>query len=159
MMGVRELSVFVRIIFFLLMACGSALAESESEPVSFVQIESLADLGRSLKSAAGKPALVRVKADWSVSSIELAKHFALKTLQDLLVDVILLELDVTEYTDDHREFLSQYDIFGPPHLLFFDESGIHIVGKDVAGYQTPEGLENGIRDALSISPCKSLDEQ
>ena len=153
------MSAFVRFVFILLITCGPALADPEPEATSFVQIESLADLDRYLKSENGGPTIVRVRADWNISSAELDKHFASETLQHLLADVVLLEIDVTDNTDDHREFLSKYGIFGVPHFLFFDKSGTHIVGKDLAGYHTAPGLEKHIRDALSIGKSPSPGER
>ena len=138
----------LRLACILLIAWGPALADPEPAAVSFVPIASLADLDRQLESAGGKPALVRVRADWNIGSAELDKHFATETLEDLLAGVLLLEMDVTDNTDDDREFQSRYGIFGPPHFLFFDKSGTHIVDKDLVGYQTATGLEKHIREAF-----------
>ena len=93
----------------------------------------------------GKPALLKVSSDWSISGGEMDKHFEAQGVQALLAGVVLLEIDVTEHTEDDQEFLSKYGVFGAPWILFFDENGERIVDRDIAGYLDANALAEHIR--------------
>ena len=142
------LSLVLRVACILAFTHTVASAEQDSEDAVFAQIESIAELGQVLQSSKGAPILLRVSADWDFSNSEMDKHFASESIKELLVDVLLLEIDITENTDQHREFLSTYEVYGAPHILFFDGNGEHIANKDIAGYQTEKGLAEHIRDVL-----------
>ncbi|MDP3187431.1 thioredoxin domain-containing protein, partial [Limnobacter sp.] len=70
-------------------------------------------------------------ADWCVS----CKEFELFTLtdanvKDKLKGVRLVQVDVTDSTADDRALLKQFNLFGPPAILFFpagETESIHTV--------------------------------
>lgn len=142
------LSLALRVACILVIAHVAVAAAQASEGAVFVQIDSIAELDHVLQSSEGTPILLRVSADWDFSNSEMDKHFASTSMKELLVDVVLLEIDITNNTDQHREFLSTYQVFGAPHIIFFDRNGEHIADKDIAGYQTEKGLAEQIRDVL-----------
>ena len=47
----------------------------------------------------------------------------------------LLQADVTANTDEHKELLKRFSLFGPPGIVFFDAGGAEIRGLRVIGYQ------------------------
>ena len=133
-----------------LLACATAVAASEPEAVSFVQITTVAELDRELQNLEGRPALLKVSSDWSISGGEMDKHFATATLRNLLQDVVLLAIDVTDHTEDDQEFLAHYDVVGTPWILLFDKNGEHLADKDIAGYENATGLAERIKDAFYL---------
>ena len=81
-------------------------------------------------------------ADWCTD----CKTMELTTFQDPSVIAAMsgtqaLQLDMTDYTDEHKALLKQFGIFGPPTILFFDAQGNEykqhrLVGAiDAAGFQ------------------------
>lgn len=132
----------------LLFICAPAFGEPAPKAVTFFPIESLAELDRTVKNTDCKPTLLRVRAAWDITDAAMDKNFTSASVQKLLAGVVLLEVDVTDNTAEHRELLAKYEVFGPPWILFFDQDGEHIVGKDIAGYQTPKRFEKHLRDAL-----------
>jgi thiol:disulfide interchange protein DsbD len=52
--------------------------------------------------------------------------------------MLLLQADVTAGSDDDRQLLKRFSLFGPPGIIFFDASGREIAGLRVIGYQPPE---------------------
>ena len=83
-------------------------------------------LSRALRLAAdaGLPALVDVYADWCVQCKVFERRvLAARPVQQKLASFTLIRLDVTAGTADQNRLLAQYQLFGPPSLLFFDASG------------------------------------
>ncbi|MBM3353512.1 MAG: thiol:disulfide interchange protein, partial [Betaproteobacteria bacterium] len=52
--------------------------------------------------------------------------------------MLLLKADVTANSDQHKELLRRFRLFGPPGIIFFDASGQEIRGLRVVGYQDAE---------------------
>lgn len=108
--------------------------------IEFTQINSLEDLNRQLDQ--NKPVMLDLYADWCTD----CKTMELTTFQDPSVIAAMsgtqaLQLDMTDYTDEHKALLKQFGIFGPPTILFFDAQGNEykqhrLVGAiDAAGFQ------------------------
>lgn len=130
----------------MIMACGdNAFAAPGSTPVA-----SLPELDDALSRSQGKPALVRVRADWDAGSRELEKQLASGCLQDALSDVAWIEWDVTANTDADRQFLEKYEVLGPPVFLLFDSTGNYLKEQDVVGYLPAEKIVATLTDALQL---------
>ena len=75
-------------------------------------------------------------ADWCVSCKEMEKlTFADVNVQAELKGVRLLQVDVTNNTDDDKKLLKQFDLFGPPAIVFFNTKGQEQIGARVIGFQ------------------------
>src|SRR6185503_12888129 len=104
----------------------------------FVRVDSVAELDAKL-AVAGKPAMLDFYADWSVSCKEM-EHF---TFSDARVKkefdgMLLLQVDVTANTDQHKALLKRFSLFGPPGIVFFDAQGKEVKGLRVIGYQNAD---------------------
>ena len=62
-----------------------------------------------------------------------------------LDQMLLLQADVTANSADHRALLQQFQLFGPPGIVFYDRSGALIQDLRVVGFQSPE-LFAGVLD-------------
>jgi len=49
--------------------------------------------------------------------------------------MLLLQADVTANSEEHKELLKRFSLFGPPGIIFFDARGAEIRGLRVIGYQ------------------------
>jgi len=100
---------------------GSKAAQAENE-LPFKRIKSLADLQSELQQASqnGQDVMLDFYADWCVSCIEMETYtFPDPEVHNALSNVVLLQADVTANDDLDEELMQNFDIFGPPAILFF----------------------------------------
>lgn len=72
----------------------------------------------------GQASVLFVTADWCVSCRVMNRDlFGNPQIQELLQDWKWLALDITDNTSQQQQWLTQESLFGPPALLFFDDSG------------------------------------
>ena len=115
----------------------SPLVMPRPEPhgLKFERINSVEELNEKLR-APGKPVMLDFYADWCVSCKEMeAFTFTDAKVKEKLGDMLLLQVDVTANTEQHKELLKRFSLFGPPGIIFFDTRGAEIRGLRVIGYQ------------------------
>ena len=111
---------------------------AEAKPVQFERVTSIADLEAHIAKA-GRPVMLDFYADWCVSCKEMERY----TFRDALVSekmsgLLLLQVDVTANTEEHKALLKRFRLFGPPGIVFFDAKGAEIPGLRVVGYQSAD---------------------
>jgi thiol:disulfide interchange protein DsbD len=110
---------------------------AQSSGLPFQRLTSLGQLEATLKENQGQRVMLFVTADWCVSCKEL-KEFTFKDpqVQDrLLKGWKLIQADVTQTNQETGALLKQFNLFGPPAVLFFDKGGKEIAEARVIGYQ------------------------
>ena len=115
----------------------SPLVMPRPEPhgLKFERINSVEELNEKLR-APGKPVMLDFYADWCVSCKEMeAFTFADAKVKEKLGGMLLLKAEVTANTEQHKELLKRFSLFGPPGIIFFDTRGAEIRGLRVIGYQ------------------------
>ncbi|MBN1279382.1 MAG: protein-disulfide reductase DsbD [Chlorobiaceae bacterium] len=115
-------------------ARSAASQSGEAEPAKFAIIRTEAELDATLASAE-KPVMLDFSADWCVSCKEL-EHFTFSdpAVRKQFDGMTLLKVDVTANTPDDKALMKRFSIFGPPALIFFDQSGSEIPGSRVVGF-------------------------
>lgn len=123
---------------------GVEQAASVVSKPAFVTIHSIAELEGVLMESEGKKVMLDFYADWCISCKELEHTtFADPAVMAKMAEFVLVQADVTDNTDDEKELTKEFGLFGPPGIIFFDEKGEQIKGRDIIGYQEPEEfLEN-----------------
>jgi thiol:disulfide interchange protein DsbD len=114
----------------------AAHAASEAEP-SFIAVTSLTDLQHEVSkaSAAHQPVMLDFYADWCTSCKEMQRFtFADPQVREALKHVLLLRADVTANSAADRALLSQFQIYGPPTIAFYDSQGREHPEYRVIGY-------------------------
>jgi thioredoxin:protein disulfide reductase len=116
----------------------SPLFLSGKGDTKFVRVDSIAELDAKLV-APGKPVMLDFYADWCVSCKEM-EHFTFSdpAVKKQLDGMLLLQVDVTANTAEHKALLKRFSLFGPPGIIFFDPQGREIKGLRVIGYQNAE---------------------
>ena len=116
----------------------SPLFLSGKGDTKFVRVDSIAELDAKLV-VPGKPVMLDFYADWCVSCKEM-EHFTFSdpAVKKQLDGMLLLQVDVTANTAEHKALLKRFSLFGPPGIIFFDEQGREIKGLRVIGYQNAE---------------------
>jgi len=104
----------------------------------FVRVDSMAQLDAQL-AAPGRPVMLDFYADWCVSCKEMeAFTFSDARVKANFERMLLLQVDVTANTAEHKALLKRFSLFGPPGILFFDARGRELRGLRVIGYQNAE---------------------
>jgi len=116
----------------------SPLFLSGKGDTKFVRVDSIAELDAKLV-VPGKPVMLDFYADWCVSCKEM-EHFTFSdpAVKKQLDGMLLLQVDVTANTAEHKALLKRFSLFGPPGIVFFDAQGREIKGLRVIGYQNAE---------------------
>jgi len=104
----------------------------------FVRVDSIAELDARL-AAPGRMVMLDFYADWCVSCKEMeAFTFSDARVKEKFDRMLLLQVDVTANTAEHKALLKRFSLFGPPGIIFFDAQGRELRGLRVIGYQNAE---------------------
>jgi thiol:disulfide interchange protein DsbD len=116
----------------------SPLFLSAKGDTRWIRVDSVAELDAKL-AAPGKPVMLDFYADWCVSCKEM-EHFTFSDpkVKTQLGGMLLLQVDVTANTAEHKALLKRFSLFGPPGIIFFDAQGRELKGLRVIGYQNAE---------------------
>ncbi len=116
------------------------VATTEQEH-GFKRIKSIEDLDREIAAAtaAGKPVMLDLYADWCVA----CKEFEAITFKDAEVlarmnKIVLLQADVTKSDAIDVALLEKYNVLGLPTLLMFNEQGEQREDLRVTGFMGPK---------------------
>ncbi|MBN2871264.1 MAG: protein-disulfide reductase DsbD [Campylobacterales bacterium] len=116
---------------------GTAIETAQHK--TFEKITSIEELEVILDESKGKRVLVDFYADWCTACKEFdAKTFSDEAVKTQMDSFVLVKVDLTANDDAAKAISSKYGIFGPPAILFFDESGTRIKSADVVGFKEPQ---------------------
>nr|WP_255219071.1 protein-disulfide reductase DsbD [Paraburkholderia kururiensis] len=104
--------------------------------LAFAPVRSSTQLDDAVKTAL-KPAMLDFYADWCVSCKEMEKFtFSDPRVQLRLKQLNLLRADVTANNTDDQVLLKRFGLFGPPGIIFFDQTGREVLR--VVGYESAD---------------------
>lgn len=92
----------------------------------FQTVDSAQQLRAALDTAArnGQPAVVDFYADWCVECVHMQRTvFSKPRVRQALAAVAAIQVDVTDYDAADRALLAQYQVIGPPTMLFYGANG------------------------------------
>jgi len=128
-------------------ASTGAPGPAQAASVSFRKVSSVAELDEALRSA-GKPVMLDFYADWCVSCKEMERFtFTDARVQSRFAGMLLLKADVTANTEQDRELLKRFHLFGPPGTIFFGADGQELTQVRVIGFQDAERFLQSLSDA------------
>ncbi len=105
----------------------------------FSPINNISELESLLTDSNKKPILLDFYADWCVACLEYEKFtFRDPYIIELMDKFELLQVDVTDNNKNHRILLKEFDLFGPPGIIFFDSEGIEIKELKTIGFKNPK---------------------
>jgi thiol:disulfide interchange protein DsbD len=86
-------------------------------------------------------------ADWCIECKEMdAYTFSDPAVLALMNDMVLLQADVTDYNKQDRQLLEEYDLYGPPAILFFDLSGQERQSQRKVGFVKAEKFAEHLKE-------------
>lgn len=114
---------------------GSAIS-TDSSPTeattSFHRIETRTELESIV--GAGQPVMLDFYADWCISCIVMEEEvFSTPQVQKLRDNIRFVQLDVTDFSAEHKQVLDELDLIGPPAVLFFTGNGEEIRSARLVG--------------------------
>jgi thioredoxin:protein disulfide reductase len=117
---------------------GGGAQIAQSKALKFKKIKNIAELEAAIK-ASDKPVMLDFWAQWCVSCKELdSLTFTDQTVIEELSKYTLLKADVTKNSNDDKELMKKFNVFGPPALIFWDKDGKREPAKRIIGYKAPK---------------------
>ena len=58
-------------------------------------------------------------------------------VEGILRNLLLIQADITAYNEEHQRLLSQFEIVGPPGIVFIDNN-LKKVGTTIVGFVAPD---------------------
>ncbi len=113
-------------------------ANTKTSGIAFTRIKSAAELKQYLQTAQAKKQFVMLDfyADWCISCKEMEAYtFTDPRVRQRLANFIFLQADVTANNADDQALLKQFNLVGPPAILFFAPTQQEQTQYRVIGYQ------------------------
>ncbi len=94
----------------------------QNEQLAWHTVTDAAELNQALANApSGQPILIDVYADWCIACQPIEQKVLTDAqVQQELQHYYLIKLDLSQYNASHQALLAQWQILGPPSLLFLD---------------------------------------
>ena len=122
---------------------------SSNEKPEFIVINSIEQLNNIIASNKAKPIMLDFYADWCVACLEFEKFtFTDKEVNALMKQYILLKADVTGNNVNDKALMKEFNIFGPPAILFFDNAGNEVRKIRTIGFKNPKEFKKILQIGL-----------
>lgn len=123
-----------------------------TEQVQFEYVENEAELDALLEQAqaAGQPVMLDFTADWCTDCVRMEREtFPDPQVVQALQGFKLIKVDVTDNTSEDRALLSRFDLFGPPGMIFWDQTGEPVRSHWLVGFQPPERFAPHVQEVAN----------
>ena len=114
------------------------------ENLNFKKVSNLNELKEVVRGSK-KPVLIDFWATWCVNCKELDNTLNLAEISEILSNFELIKVDITKNSKDDLELMKEFQIYGPPALIFFKN------GKELQEYKV-------IGDIRKIELAKNLNK-
>jgi len=135
-----------------LQGIGVNTAQAAEQGLVFERITSLTALEARIQQASAnhQPVMLDFYADWCISCKEMEAYtFTDPKVKQALAGFVLLQIDVTQDSDDDKALLAKFNLIGPPAILFFGISQLEKTAHRVIGYQNTEAFINTLQRVKS----------
>ncbi len=124
---------------------GSSFAMQQGAPkpreLDFKVVTNLSELEALLQKNRGKKILIDFSAKWCTACKELEEiTFKDPKVISMLQEFVLVRADVTKNSPEQKEMSKKFGVFGPPVILFIDETGKLLRSKTIVGYIAPDAF-------------------
>lgn len=124
-----------------IVSSSSSQAQTTEHGLAFAPVKSVEELQRIVAKASqeNRPVMLDFYADWCISCKEMeAFTFTDSSVQALLKNAVVIQADVTANDDLDKALLKEFDLFGPPGIIFWDETGTELRAARVVGFMAAE---------------------
>ena len=123
-------------------------APGRVEAPAFDRVTDVRELDLRVRGA-GRITLLDFYADWCVTCKEMERFtFSDAGVRARMLRMQLLQADVTRNTEADKALLKRFGLFGPPAILFFDDSGREMRELRVIGFQSAAQFGRVLDSAL-----------
>jgi thiol:disulfide interchange protein DsbD len=119
---------------------------------NFMVVKNLDDFNDKLAAAKaqGKSVMLDLYADWCVACKEFAKYtFPDPAVVEALQNTVLMQIDLTDNTEQNIKFQQHFFILGLPTILFFDANGEELASARVTGFMKAEAFASHLKQILN----------
>lgn len=134
---------------------GNSNTAARQEQSLFTTTRSVDQLMEQMQAAKAQslPVVLDFYADWCASCKVMEKQvFSKINPQDYVGRMVFLQLDMTENTSQHSALLQQYQLFGPPALLYFAGDGAEFSSLRTLGEIGLQTFQGQLQQLLNIRP-------
>ena len=71
-------------------------------------------------------------------------------VKSVLRNTLWLQADVTANDDEDQALMKQFNIYGPPAILFFDSNGLELPGARIYGFVEASAFISHVRGAYGF---------
>ena len=122
--------------------------KKEESHQKFKPIKNINQLNDYLSDSNKKPIILDFYADWCVACLEYEKFtFKDPDVINLMNQFELLQVDVTENNKDHQLLLSEFNLFGPPGIIFYDSESKEIKSLRTIGFKNAKQFSSILKKA------------
>lgn len=116
----------------------------------FKKVQTLTELEQeiTLANKQNKTVMVDLYADWCIACKEFEEYtFPDDAVQKALKNSVMIQIDLTDLgNDNNNAFMSHFNVFGLPSILFFDLSGKELTKKRVTGFMGAEKFAKHVNE-------------
>lgn len=122
--------------------------------LAFAPVKSVAELQGIVSKASleNRPVMLDFYADWCISCKEMETFtFTDSSVQALLKNAVVIQADVTANDDLDQALLKEFDLFGPPGIIFWDKSGTELRAARVVGFMSADKFSSHLTKYIGNS--------
>lgn len=117
--------------------------QAQHNNTEFVKVVTLEDIDSQVLQASqrGQVVMLDLYADWCVACKEFeAFTFSEPKVQQQMSNMLLLQVDMTENSEQDVEIMERYNVLGLPTIIFFNKSGEELTTQRVTGFMGAEAF-------------------
>jgi len=133
----------------------SSVTSTNEQQSLFIQTDSVNKLKHQMQLAKNQslPVVLDFYADWCASCKVMEKQvFNLINSQKFVNQLVFLQLDITQNTPEHLALLEEYQLFGPPALLYFSSEATEVTSLRTLGEIELTTFQEKIQQLLNSHP-------
>lgn len=97
------------------------MTTTSSTVATWQGVQTVAEFKQALSNApANRPIIIDVYADWCVACQPIEKMLKTSDVQQALKGYTLIKLDLSQFDEQHQAVLDEWQVLGPPTMLFLD---------------------------------------